>query len=257
MEQRLRLGVIGTGAIAEAIVDGVRAAGLGGVIHLSPRNAEVAATLAARHDDVRVATDNQEVVDRSDSLLLAVRHEHVPAVLGALRIPADRLVISAVAGYSIAALRALLPAGPEVVRSIPLPAVRDLRGVTPLYPRHSTAEAVFGALGGVLPAPDEASFDAMSAASATISGHFGYVRVVARWLADTGLPAADAEAFVRGMFAGAADSLGDRGLGLDDLVRDVETPGGLNEAVRSGWLDDTNQQRLRAALDDILRRVTG
>lgn len=250
------IGVVGVGAIAEAIVGGLAAALPDARIHLSPRNAATATRLAAEHETVSVCEDNQAVVDRSDVLLLCVRPADVEAVLDEIHVPHDRTIVSAVAGWSIEALVHRMPHGPEVARVIPLPAVRELRGTTAAFPTHPVVDEVFGPLGGTVIATDEAQLDAMSAATATVSAHLTYLATITRWLSDQGLPASDAESFLRGIFAEVGVSLTEQTAPLDDLVRAHETPAGLNEALRTGWFDEDNQTRLLQALDRNLARVT-
>ncbi len=84
----MRLGFVGTGTIASAMVIGLRAAGNTDPIILSPRNAEIAADLAGRFDNVQVASTNQAVLDASDLVVLAVRPQIASSVLPELRFPA-------------------------------------------------------------------------------------------------------------------------------------------------------------------------
>src|SRR5262245_27633435 len=69
----MTLGFVGTGTIAAPIVDGLCSVRPETPIVVSPRNAATAAALAARHGNVRVAKSNQEVLDTSDMVVLAVR----------------------------------------------------------------------------------------------------------------------------------------------------------------------------------------
>ena len=90
------IGFIGVGEIASAIVDGLRsekanspaAAGAPAIL-LSPRSADRSAGLAARYEAVEVAQSNQEVIDRSDLIVLSVLPGQVAEVLAEpLRWPA-------------------------------------------------------------------------------------------------------------------------------------------------------------------------
>src|SRR3954451_13658991 len=68
-----RLGFVGVGAIAEALIAGLCAGGeQRGTFLLSPRNAQLSKGLAERFAFVKVAADNQAVVDGSDIVFLAV-----------------------------------------------------------------------------------------------------------------------------------------------------------------------------------------
>ena len=69
------LGFLGTGHLAELMVRGL--AGQGYRLVLSPRNAAVAARLAAEHG-CAVADSNQAVVDAADGVFVSL-----PAAMGA------------------------------------------------------------------------------------------------------------------------------------------------------------------------------
>ncbi|RKT82680.1 pyrroline-5-carboxylate reductase [Saccharopolyspora antimicrobica] len=250
------IGIIGTGSIAADIVDGLcTAPEPSPAIHLSPRNARIASALARRHPGVHVRADNQSVVDAAGLILLAVRPDAVREALTGLRVPDDRVLISAVAGWSIEALRAQLDSDVTVVRSIPLPAVRHQRGVTALHPAHPAAEEVFDRLGGALVVDDPTTFDALSAATATISTYLHYLDAVAGWIARQGMEPHAAEDYVRSMFSGVNAALADQSTGLSELGRAHETPGGNNEALRARWFDSQNRAALDEALEHIRRRV--
>ncbi|GAC67431.1 NAD(P)-binding domain-containing protein [Gordonia soli] len=251
-----RIGIIGVGEIAEAIVDGWRRVDLDAQIFLSPRNSGTAARLAAESADVEVCSDNQEVVDRSDIVLLTVGAPVASDVLANLTVPQGHTVISAVAGLSCADLAALLPEKPTVVRVIPLPAVRSGRGITAVFPHHRVTEQLFEVLGTTIVADTETQFSALSAATASISSHLTYLATISGWLRRQGWELADAERFVREMYTGLGPALVDPYTPLADLVLAHETPAGINEALRKDWIGDDDRARLEQALGRILTRVT-
>lgn len=247
-------GIIGTGAIAQDIVDGL--GDTAKAVFLSPRGARTAQALADRHAHVQVCADNQSVIDAAPLVLLAVRPDQVPDALAGLRVPDDRVLISAVAGWTADALRARLGTGATIVRSIPLPAVRRRQGVTALYPGHPVAEELFGHLGGTVVAESAAVFDALSAATASISSYLNYVDTVAAWIAGQGLDLQAAENYVRSMFTGVSAALADQRTTLPELARAHETPQGNNEALRTKWFTAENRAALEDALEHIRERVT-
>ena len=86
--QRIRIGFVGTGTITTAVVSGLCGAedSCDLQITISPRNQERAAALHASYpDQVSVAKDNQEVLDRSDIVCIAVTPAQAPQALSALR----------------------------------------------------------------------------------------------------------------------------------------------------------------------------
>jgi pyrroline-5-carboxylate reductase len=250
------IGIIGAGEIAAAMVDGLRDVAVDTpAIFLSPRNAKTADELAARHRAVQVCEDNQSVIDQAELVLLAVRPDVVRDVLEPLDVPGDRVLVSAVAAWSVEELNALLDNEVTVVRAIPLPAVRQRRGITALYPGHPVVEELFNQLGGTVVAPRPEILDAFSAATASISTHLHYLDTVARWMTRQGVAPDAAERYVRTMFSGVEAALDDYGTSLADLGQAHETPGGINEQLRSTWFTSGNQAGLEQALEDIRQRV--
>ncbi|QYC41959.1 Pyrroline-5-carboxylate reductase [Nonomuraea coxensis DSM 45129] len=247
------IGIIGVGEIGGAVVDGLS----DGVedpprVHLSPRGARAAAELSGRYANVEVCAGNQEVVDRSDLVILAVRRPDVHDALAGLRVDDGTVVVSVVAGVAVADLRAILGTGAPVVRAIPLPPVRERRCVTVTYPSHPVVDAFFGRLGEALPAADEAAFNVMSALTGTLTTHYAFLGTLATWAAGHGIAPDEAERYVRGLFQAAGRSLGDETRSLQRLAADHETPNGLNERVRTTWFDPGNAEALTKVLDAVL-----
>ncbi|WP_231442384.1 NAD(P)-binding domain-containing protein [Brevibacterium zhoupengii] len=251
------IGIIGVGEIASAIVEGASAGDDRPDFFLSPRNAERSAKLASDFDRVEVCESNQDVIDRSEHVILAVLPQQTEAVLAELNIPADRTVVSAIAGVSVESLSPLLPQNPTIVRVIPLPPVRERQGVTAVYPAHPEVEEFFNALGGTVVADTEELFSTLSATTATMSAYYAYLQTIADWLVGQGWDRADADRIVRGQFAGLGNKLAATDSSFADLVTGHETPGGLNEMLHHEWMNEDNSAALSASLDRVFARVTG
>lgn len=252
------LGVIGVGEIAEAVVTGLlrRESPLRiEWIHLSPRGRDRADRLARADLRVRVEADNQAVADAADVVLLSVLPDQAAAVLDGLRLRPGTLLVSALAGVDHETLEPLVGPGVEVVRAVPLPAVRHGVGTTAIYPDHPTARALFDALGGTVAPADVAAYSAISAITSTMSTHVALLTEITAWGRAHGLDEQTAERFVRGYFLGLDTGVARSDLAGEELVRSYETPGGLNEQVRTTWLSDEARVGLRSALDAVYARV--
>ena len=179
----MKLGFVGTGAITESVVTGlVRSGNDLEAITVSPRNAEVAARLAALHHRVRVAHDNQSVVDSSDIVFLAVRPQVASDVVAGLVFHPGQQVVSFVAGLQLEELAEWTRGTPRLCRAIPVPLVADLRGVTAIFPGDSVVTELFSLLGGVVEAHDAAEFELFGAACCLMGTYFGLLDVIARWM---------------------------------------------------------------------------
>lgn len=249
------IGLIGVGEIASALVEGLctgpepRPS-----VWLSPRGAAASTALAQRFPGCRVGADNQEVADRAGILFITLRPDSFAPTLQDLRVAPATLVLSAVAGLELPELRELIGPGREIVRAIPLPAVRRREGVTAIHPGHPVAAALFDSLGGSFEVTDEGAFAAFSAATGTISTHLAFLVAIANWLARHGVEPEAADRYLRGLYAGVGRGLGDGTLA--ELAANHETPGGLNEQLRLAWFNDGTASNLEDSLDRLLERVT-
>lgn len=249
-------GVLGVGSIATAIVTGL----CDGVaeppeVVLSPRNAERAAELAARLPSVRVATDNQQVVDDSDVVVVCLLPTHAAEVLSGVEFRANHAVVSAIAGLPVAQLVGLVTPATDIARSIPLAAVATRGSVTPVYPATQAATGLYDRLGGSMEIADELAFESVAAASATVAAYFRYLGTIADWLSGRGIPTAAARRYVADTFAALSGELDSPGADFAALAQAHTTPGGLNEQF-AGDLDAAGTyDAVQVGLDAVLARI--
>jgi len=249
-------GVLGVGSIATAIVTGL----CDGVaeppeIVLSPRNAARAADLAARLPTVRVATDNQQVVDDSEVVVVCLLPTSAAEVLAGLAFRANHAMVSAVAGFPVARLAGLIAPATDIARSIPLPAVATRGSVTPVYPATQAATGLYGRLGGSMELGNELAYEAVAAASATVAAYFRYLGTIADWLSDRGIPTSAARRYVADTFAALSDELDSPDLDFATLAQAHTTPGGLNEQFARDLDAAGTYDAVQVGLDAVLKRI--
>ncbi|HTM79255.1 MAG TPA: pyrroline-5-carboxylate reductase [Devosia sp.] len=254
----MALGFIGTGTIAAAMVRGLRRAGNAEPIVLSPRNAEMAAGLAAALNAVTVAASNQQVLDQCDTVFIAVRPQVVDAVMAELRFEPRHCAVSLVATVSLARFAKLVGPAGKLYRAVPLPFVASGQGGTLLYPASATLATLFNQLGRAVVVRSEANIDILTVASATMSAYFASMAVLEGWLIDNDIAAESAHAYLAQLGMGLATAAAvDPAIPYAQLVDDFATPGGLNEQFRK-HLDRTGApQHYRDGLDALLARIRG
>jgi pyrroline-5-carboxylate reductase len=253
----VRLGFVGTGAITSAIVTGLNAAGLGSdTILVSPRNAETAASLAAKFASVTVAASNQAVLDGSEAVMLAVRPQVATEVLSELRFRADHRVISLMAITPLEMVRALVAPASAVTRAIPIPIVADRCGPTAIYPSDPVAAEIFNRLGSAIEATSADQFIAYSTATATMAPYFTFAEEIAAWLTRHGVPAADARRYVATVFRGLGNiAATTQEQSLAALAGEFATRGGINEQVLAHMKARGAFDALSEGLDAVLQRM--
>lgn len=243
-----RIGIIGVGTLAEAVVAGLHARHGGGLgFLLSPRSAASAARLAASFPDaVTIAADNAAVAAGADVVILAVRPPQLAEALAGVSFRADQVVVSFLAGVALDRVTAAVAPATRVCRVNPLPTIRLARGPNVMFPADETVEALFRGLGVLIVAEREADLAAIGIASAMMSTHYEFQNLIVAWLERRGLTDAIATRYVRSMFDGLA------AIGLEGVVKGEaldpahhETKGGLNERGRDhlraiGWFDQAS-----------------
>jgi pyrroline-5-carboxylate reductase len=252
----MTIGVIGTGAIAAAIVEGLSTdEKTAPEILLSPRNAEIAASLAARFANVSVAASNQAVLDGADMVLIAVRPQVAADVLKDLTFRADHHVVSLMAIIGLDEVKAMVSPAEKVTRVIPLPSTAQRMGPTPVYPPDTDVAALFNSLGVAIEVKTAAEFDALSAATASMASVFTFAETIAQWLAGQGIPYSEARRFVATMMRGLTNTaMLNAESSFAALADEHTTAGGINEQVLRHLKGNGAFDRLSEGLDAVLKR---
>jgi pyrroline-5-carboxylate reductase len=237
-----RVGFIGVGTIAEALITGMCASGeQRATFLLSPRNADTAKRIAGRFSFVEVARDNQAVIDGSGIIFLAVRPQVAANVLGTLKFRPDHRIVSLIATFDVARLRTLVAPAGTITRATPLPAVARRLGPLTLYPPVPEIVKLLEGLGQLVQLQNEADLNAYWAVTGLMGSYLGLLDEIAGWLARKNLEEAQVFPFVAAMFEALAVTAAERsGDGFDRLVVEHSTPGGLNEQAyrelkAAGW----------------------
>lgn len=239
----LRIGLIGGGAMAEALVAGLVAAGV------TPARLRVSEPVAGRRDQltarfgIGVSASNAEVVAGSDLVVLAVKPGIVASVLREIvatdaATAARPLWLSIAAGIPLARLAALLAPGARIVRAMPNTPALVRAGVTAFVAGdacsdsdRALARALCETVGSVWEAPSEALLDAVTGLSG--SGP-AYVFVFLEALCDAGvrvgLPREAASLLATQTVLGSARLALETGRHPAQLKDQVTSPGGTTIA---------------------------
>jgi len=222
------------------------------------------AELAARASAAGVAVNPKSDVE-VDVVVLAIK----PQVLGEARAFAamarEALVISVLAGKSIAAVSGALGGATRIVRAMPNLASMVGVGAAGLYASpavddtgRETARALMAAVGVAAYVESEAMIDAVTAISGSGPAYFFLMAEALEEAArDLGLAPAAAAMLARQTLAGAGAVAGADARTLADLRRAVTSPGGTTEAALRALDGDDRLIRtlMKAAAGAAFRRA--
>lgn len=250
-------GVLGVGSLGRAVVTGLMDdGGEPARVVLSPRGADNAAALAAAHGSVSVADDNQAVLDAADVVLLFLRSADAP-LLSDLGWREEHVVVSAMAGLPVAALRAAVAPAGRVARAVPMVGVAERAWATPVRPPLPEVMELFERCGGAIAVETDDQFDAIYTSLGTVAPFFEYLATIEGFLTDRGLPAADARRLLASSFSTVGDQLAAGGADFEAMVAAHAPKGGGNEMLAGLMREAGVLTATREALEGVLRRQTG
>ena len=235
MTKRCKLGFFGAGKMAEGILSAV--ADRSGVIMAEKVGAR-AREMAARYG-VAVTEDAAEVAKSAKTIFLAVRPQDVDAVAAAVKplLKPTQLVVSIVAGKTLAKLRKAFGAKVRLVRVMPNLALRANAGMCAIAPAaNATAadvklvEKILGGAGETV-VLKERDFDAVTALSGSGPAYFALMEeAMAEGGVKLGLKPAVARLLAEQTMYGTAKYLRESGADLGEFIAGVCTKGGTTAA---------------------------
>lgn len=248
-----RVGFLGTGTIAAAMVHGL--AGLGHRILVSERNAGVARRLVAEVEGVAVAA-NAGVVEGSDTVLVCLLADVAREVLPRLSFRPEQAVISVAADLPLADLRALCAPATNIAIAIPLPTIALPGSPVAVFPEAAALSTLFGDRVRLILAPSEQALNAHFAITGVLLPLFDQLQASADWLAlQTGDPSS-AEAYVIGLVGSYFRKLAaEPDLDLAAIRSGLSTEGGLNQTLSRQMEERGALSALVQGLDGLARRL--
>ena len=251
----LRLGILGTGALAGFLVRRLSQVAVGDIV-VSPRNTESAAELARRYA-VLIGTDNQDVVDRSDLLIVCLPARLGRDILAGLNFRPDQTVISTMAGVDRGTVSgAVTPATAHVTM---MPGWSNALGLGPvlIHPGDAASLSVLEPLGPAIQVEDEERFSAVASFGALSGASYAWMIALIGWFEQHGLSSPQARQLVATTLMGNAAVLLREPDPVGAILAGVATAGGITQHLIRCLQRDAALQSWLDGLGEVHRRITG
>ncbi|MGN1014966.1 MAG: NAD(P)-binding domain-containing protein [Butyricicoccus sp.] len=226
------LGFLGTGAITTAMVTGFceRAADVPYPIVISPKYEENAAMLQAAYPDrVTVARDLQEVVDKSDWVIVAVLPQVGEEVLSSLTFRPEHKVINVMFDKTVEQLRQWMNVEVEtMLHMIPGTYLSFYPGPIVQCPPTPEAAEIFGHIGKIINVDSRYQAAVFGSITGCFAPIFAVMDHLIDWAVSEGVPADAATTFVTNMFAAVTQESCSKDRSGVHTMATVSTPGGIN-----------------------------
>ena len=251
------LGFIGTGKISSSIIYGIFNSKLKiKRIYISSRNKNIAKKLTKKFKSVKILKDNQEIIDKSSTVFLAVTPKVGNQILTKLRFAKNKKIISLISTINLNELKKKTK-NTQIVRAIPLPPIEINKGPIVICPPNKKVKNFFKHLGSVIEVRSEKlSYKFWSTAS-IMASFYEILNISSNWLVKKGIRRNIANNYVSELFLSLSqDAVFKRSQGFKKLVQDSQTPNGLNMQVIRELKKDKFYNYFVKALDNANKRVS-
>lgn len=252
----MNIGFIGTGVISSAIVTGLCSnKDSDHKIYLSPRNARRAAELADKFENVTVAGSNQEVIDRSELVVLAVVPKFGEEIIRPLSFREDHLVINLMSDRKLPEIASWIGNTRTLVHMVPLSFVAKRIGPIAIYPNDRDVAKIFAPLGEIIGVDDVKKIEALAAITGLMSSYYTLLWEIVKWGGREGLSVKEATNYTATFFEALSSQIRSSEDGELSRLAQEMTPGGLNEMALLFIKEEGGLEPWVQALDPILARL--
>ncbi len=238
------LGFIGAGRMANAILTGVLSQKLYPANQIVVSNPHTEKLEPLKEQGVLVTTDNAQVVQQADLIVLAIKPQKFEEVLPELQpCCGGKCFISIAAGISAGWIRDRLPSA-QVVRVMPNTPLQVGCGITAIAqaPEVSselfqTVCSIFAAAGSVSVVPESQMDEVVSLSGSSPAYFFCMADAMTSWAEQRGMDFQTALALTAETMKGAAEMLLQSGKTPAELTQQVCSPGGTTLAALTAFED--------------------
>ena len=226
------LGFLGTGHISSSVIEGIFKSKLKfKKIYLSPRNRILAKKLSKRFKKIQISKNNQQLIDKSNWVFLAITPKVGEKILKNLYFKKNKKIISFIYTINLKKLRENTK-NKNITRVIPLPFIGMKKGPIVIFPPDRSVKNFFKYLGKVVEVKSEKVSKSFWATSSFMAPFYNLVSTTSDWLVSKGVNRKEAENYARELFSALSeDAINKKKLSLKQLVVESQTPGGTNAFV--------------------------
>ena len=253
----MRLGFIGTGKITSSILHGIFKSNFKSYkIFVSYRNKVISKSLKNKFRSITVLKDNQEIIDKCNTVILAVTPNIGLKIIKKLKFKSNKRIISLISTIDLYSLKKLT-LSKNITRVIPLPPIEIKQGPIVIFPPNKFAKQFFSHLGSVIEVKNEKVLNNFWSTSALMAPYYELLNVSANWLAQKGINKNKAVDYITELFYGLSrDALNKKKKGLKQLVAESQTPKGINEQALRELKKSKFYSKLNNTLNSIHKRMS-
>ena len=254
----MKIGFIGTGEITKAVVSGILSSRLKiKKIYLSERNKKISRQLSKRSKKIKIIKDNQDIINNSNWLFLSVTPAVGNKILHNYKFKKNQVIISFISTIKLENLKKIIKKKTNIVRAIPLPPIKYMKGPIPIFPPNKKVKKFFENLGNVIEIKNEKKSNYLWTTSSLMAPFYHLLLTTSKILQRGGVNKLVSENYTKSLFYGLAYSaLNENNEDLKNLIKKSQTPKGLNQQALNELKNKGFYKLIDKVSIKILKRLT-
>jgi pyrroline-5-carboxylate reductase len=197
----MNIGFIGTGKIAYSVITGIfKSKIIYKKIIISPRNKEIAKKIKKKFNTIKIAKNNQEILNSCEWIFLCVTPTVGEKIIKDLKFNSNQTVISFISTINLEQLKKTIKVKAKIVRAIPLPPISLKKGPVPICPPNKKVKEFFNKIGTTIEIKNEKSSINFWATSGMMAPFYELLRVMTDWLIKKGVRRDNAQKYITSLF---------------------------------------------------------
>ena len=253
----MKLGFIGTGKITSSVVTGICGSKISyNKIILSPRNKSIAQKLKKKFRKISIAKNNQEIINSCNWIFLAVTPTVGNRIIKNLKFKSNQTIVSFISTMTLSQLKKAINVKAQIFRAIPLPPISLKKGPVPVFPSNKKIKNFFDKIGTTVEINNEKLSKNFWSTSGMMAPFYELLSVMSNWLVKRGVKRDKAQSYIASLFVALSeDAVVNSKKNLKYLVKESQTPGGLNEQGVKELRKDGFYRSTEKTLSSILKRL--
>lgn len=229
----MKLGFVGVGKIATSVIEGIFKAKINvNEIILSPKNRKNSKFLQNKFKKIKIAKNNQEVLDKSNWVVLSVTPKIGKQILKNLKFKKNHIILNFMSTIHNSELKKIIFPAKQIFKIAPLPMIKYNLGPIIIYPKNKMIENFFSRLGKVIATNNEKENKKLWVMTSFMATYLEIFNTAHKWFVKKGVKQNKSKEYINHLFKALNNELlKNSNYSIDKIIKEFQTKGGINEEL--------------------------
>ncbi|NCU69829.1 MAG: hypothetical protein EBV52_00385 [Candidatus Fonsibacter lacus] len=197
----MKLGFVGVGKIATSVIEGIFKAKINvKEIILSPKNRKNSKFLQNKFKKIKIAKNNQEVLDKSNWVVLSVTPKIGKQILKNLKFKKNHIILNFMSTIHNSELKKIIFPAKQIFKIAPLPMIKYNLGPIIIYPKNKIIENFFSRLGKVIATNNEKENKKLWVMTSFMATYLEIFNTAHKWFVKKGVKQNKSKEYINHLF---------------------------------------------------------